>query len=365
MSILKLLVVDGSHMLQRSLHIEALWKFSNSKGVKTGGIYGFLNSLSKELGKFPDYYPVITWDAGLSPRRVNIYPEYKLYIDRTVGAIVNSSVTIEKLKELGLNDKVLDSVQESLTNLSKDQYNEIASTFNNPEDFRYQYSKQRDLLTSVLNELGIPSIRVRNWEGDDLMTLLVRLSDYSVTVTDDKDLIQLISPTNIIDRAMTNQILIYDEYMKLNNYSTPREVTIIKSIIGDVSDNIPSVTHGLERKYSLGEKRAKEVAKIIVDCNEDPNKYLPYLSSLGKNYYLGFVNNHDIYLRNLKLVDLELVPNDIEVISKIKKEILQYSGKHNYLGSYKLLSELEIYSFDLNSIISKLFSSFNLLKEEL
>ena len=56
---------------------------------------------------------------------------------------------------------------------------------------------------------------------------------------------------------MQKQHLVYNEYLKSENMESPREMVIIKAISGDGSDNIPAVTSGLERKYSLGATRAR------------------------------------------------------------------------------------------------------------
>lgn len=186
------------------------------------------------------------------------------------------------------------------------------------------------------------------------MVLLQRISNQSIIMTDDKDLIQMIAPNTDILRPMQKQHLIYDEYLRDQNMDTPREMVIVKAIVGDGSDNIPGVTSGLERKYSLGDTRARTVAKIILENDEDPSRYIPVLEGMNKNYYKGFIQNHDAYLRNMKLVDLSLVPDDEEVIKNITAEVVNHAGKCNLMSALQLLAEQEITSFDVNGFISKM-----------
>ena len=173
-------------------------------------------------------------------------------------------------------------------------------------------------------------------------------------MTDDKDLIQMIAPNTDILRPMQKQYLTYDSYLESQGMATPREMVIVKAIVGYGSDNIPGVTSGLERKYSLGYTRACTVAKIILENGEDKEKYIPVLEGMNKNYYKGFIQRHDDYIRNMKLVDLSLVPDDEQVISDIASEVINRAGKCNLMSALGLLAEQEITNFDTNTFLSKM-----------
>jgi 5'-3' exonuclease len=210
------------------------------------------------------------------------------------------------------------------------------------------------MLINILNSIGVPSIKIKGWEGDDLMVLLQRLSKESIMMTDDKDLIQVLDDHTDVIRPMQKQHLTLNSYLESQGMEDIREMVIIKAIVGDGSDNIPSVTEGCERAECLGAVRAKTVAKIILECNEDPEKYLPILINADKNYYKGFIRNHENYLRNMKLVDLSLVPNDPQILDTLVTEVIRRAGKCNFLDASQLLAEQEITSFDLNGFISKM-----------
>lgn len=365
----KILIIDGSFLIHRSLKVDTLWELKSSRtGQRTGGIFGFLRSLNYEFRKY-DYYPVVCWDSGLAERRTQAYPFYKHHNLREAEHIVKSSFRMDesagnpsdpdedifrKISEkLGANKSALDEAMESAKEMLARSRVDIGQFFD-PDDYRAQYHRQRGVLINILNALGVPSIKIEGWEGDDLMVLLQRMSKQSIIMTDDKDLIQMIAPNTDILRPMQKQYLKYDEYLKEQGATTAREFCIVKAIVGDGSDNIPGVTSGLERKYALGATRAVSVARIIIENDEDPEKYLPAISDLHKNYYDGFVMRHDDYLRNMELVDLALVPDDEDVMRDILAEVTAHAGKCNLMSALSLLSEQEITSFDVNGFISKM-----------
>ena len=363
----KILIIDGSYLIHRSLKISTLWELKTSKGERTGGIFGFLRSMNSEIRSIPsDYYPVVTWDAGLDARRTEVYPEYKRAHIKLAEHLARNGESeesiIEKLSSAGNPQSSVDQAIESIRESIKSQRSGVLAEYNQ-DDYVIQYHRQRDRLITVLTALGIPSIKVNGWEGDDLMVLLSRLADKSVVMTDDKDLIQLISPNTMIFRPIAKEVLKCDEYMESHNMYSTREIIYNKAIVGDPSDNIPSVTYNLERKNRVGGVRAQTISRMIAEAKEDPSIYLPRLTEMHKNYYDGFVMNHSVFLRNMKLVDLDLVPDDESVVSTIKSEISSKAGKASLVSSIKLLAELEINSFDINGCISRVLSSYPNIKE--
>lgn len=357
----KIMIIDGSYLLQRNLHINELWELKNKYGERSGGIFGFLRSLNYEFNN-TDYYPVVTWDDGLSPRRVKVYEKYKQYNLRYIDSMLhnNPGMTDDEIKkEMSKSfseesiDEAINSISQSL-NESMDYDRKALYENYDPDDFRSQYHRQRGVLINILNSLGVPSILIHGWEGDDLMVLLTRMSSKSLILTDDRDLVQMLSPDVQVWRPMHREKLEYESYMKSTGYHNIRQEVIYKAIIGDGSDNIPSVTSGLDRSHVLGAGRAGAVAEIISDNNEDPNKYIPVLQSYNKNYYNGFISRHDDYIRNMKLVDLSLVENDETTIGMISAEVFNRAGKCNFLDSLTLLSEQDITNFDINSFVSKI-----------
>lgn len=362
----KILIIDGSYLIQRSLNVDSLWDLRSPKtGERSGGIFGFLRSLNYEFKNY-DYYPVVCWDAGLSKRRTDIYPKYKKYHLRTLDRLMQTKSELDGTELM--NEVMVQFSEDSVLQELKSAISEVManrSSFKkelDPDDFRMQYGRQRDLLINILNELGVPSIRVKGWEGDDLMVILSRMCEKSIIMTDDRDLIQMISPNVDILRPMHKEYLTYEKYLSDNDYINSREIAIKKAIEGDGSDNIDSVTSGLERKFTVGSKRAKAIAHLIVESDENPEVYLPMLENSGKNYNLGFVQRYDNFIRNMQLVDLSLVDNDESIISTIYNEVINIAGHCNFFSASRLLGEQGITSFDLNSFVAKMTLLGNRLK---
>ena len=358
----RLAIIDGSYFLHRSLKTPDLWELRNDDGERSGGVYGFLRIFNSEI-KNLNYYPVCVWDAGLADRRLKAYPNYKRNLDKLVEnmatLVAQNRMTLEEaIKNEEFKLAKLPEFSEDVTSIAEQVRNQINVLKQNgvpeeetPDDnYLDQYRRQRAILIEILESFGIPSIKVPGWEGDDLMTLLSRVSNESVVLTDDKDLQQLVAENIDIYRPMAK------EWIKLDtlNDCVPRDLVITKAIVGDGSDNIPSVTASEERKFSLGLTRAWNVSKMIREHDEDPSKYLPYLESLNKNYYKGFIKHHDDYLRNMELVDLSLVENDSKVISDMESVILDRLGKGNLFRVLELLNKQGITTFDTNGLLQKI-----------
>lgn len=363
----KLAIVDGSYFLIRSLKVPELWELKYN-GQRTGGIFGFLRSLGSELVE-AGYYPVVCWDAGLSPRRTQVYPAYKRNHIKLATRLLrpedsDEDAVLGQLNESVGNYYAQEAMEQARESLATARRRLLETGVDEDAEFVAELHRQRDIIINILKSLGVPSLLIKGWEGDDLMVLCTRLAQQSVVMSDDKDLIQLISPNVDIVRPMRGERLHYDEYMKANDYQDPLEICIIKAIIGDPSDNIPSVTHGLERKYSLGATRGKHVAKLICESNENPEIYLEKLKEENKNYYNGFIMKHEDYLRNMELVDLRLVPNDEEVINEIVSTIDNQLGKFNLLSALRTISEQGITKFDTNGFMSKVIISYRVMTQD-
>jgi len=353
----KLLIVDASYNLHKNLKVPELFELRNPRnGQRSGGTFGFLRSLNFMMSN-PEYFPVLCWDSGLSSRRLEVYPDYKHNLSK------QKDYKLNELAEKYLNDpSSINSNELSSDDITilKDKVNQMMNnrrTFGSlysDDDYMYQYRTQRNVIIDICNSLGIPSIKIKGWEGDDLMTILSRMSMRSTIVTDDKDLIQLLSPSTDINRVVNKQYLTYDQYLSDHEMKTIREMIIIKAITGDSSDAIPGVADG------LGGKTAAIIARTIIDNEEDPNKYLPILAedtSRARNRIKKFVDNHDNYLRNMKLVDLSLVNNEYEIVDQIISEIKSKVGTSNMMASLSKLGEQSITNVDVNSIINKVILS--------
>lgn len=312
----KLLIVDASYMLHRQLHVASIFELTNSQGVRTGGVFNFFRSLNLEMRNHPDYYPVLVHDAGLSPRRLAVHPNYKHQED--------------KLAEKQANLVIIEAGGE----VEEDEY-------------LLEYRKQRAEIMNLAEAFGIPTIRVGGWEGDDLMKICTMMSDDSIVLTDDKDLIQLLSPTVQIARPMAGELLNYHKYQAEYNDPNMEKFIVAKSIVGDGSDNIPKCAKG------VGGKTANALAEIIVN---NPNNWKEIIADNKKKAWQNFVSEESLkqFEINMELIDLRRVETTAELQSQIARSLITGIKIPDYFKVLEILGRLEISKLDVDYMVSTL-----------
>ena len=333
----RLLIFDGSHCLHRAICEPHLWEMKNENGQHTGGVFGTLQTILKESSTF-NYFPVVVFDGHLSQRRLDIYPNYKRNEDKKV---LNESV--EQLSEM----EKLQEIQ------------------------RQEYNTQREMLKIILPAFGIPTIHLADWEGDDLIYILTRITRDSIVVSDDKDLIQLvIDEPDLrcrVRRGMRDEF-INMQWLNENNITTA-EFIAKKALVGDPSDNIPSAC------FQVGEKTALGLYKLYMESknqntnfpkNEDEFANMFKKINIPKRKaYLNF--NEDQFLKNILLMDLSLVENEItqKLLVELNDIIMTQSNNNNISIINNALNELDIKTFiptNLLNIVEK--NKVYILKDE-
>lgn len=309
----KVMIIDGSYVLHRSLKSPGLQELQTSSGMKSGGVFGSLRTLQSEIKKFPGYFPIFCFDKGLSQRRTELYPDYK-------------------------------------ANRRRQQADQLiaAGVAEEPDDYLQEYRRQRSDLIAILKSLGIPSLLIPGWEGDDLQYLLSKVCEEGVVVSDDKDMIQLVAPNIKVRRSMVDQVIVWDE--EDTYYHHPR-FTIRKSIVGDGSDNIPKCAPG------VGDKGADQIAQIIE--NVPFEEYKSTLEKYCEENSKGLVkkvqkllDNWDQFLVNYQLIDLRLVEPPAGFESMIRDLISGVVGHSNIMKAYQLIGRYEMSTIFPDQIIS-------------
>lgn len=328
----KLLIVDGSFLLHRSLHLPQLWELRDHTGRRSGGVFGFIRSLNAELKKNGLYFPVVCWDSKLSPRRVKADPYYKHANER-------------------------DNTPEILTEEEMDN------------DYITQYRKQRGILINILDYCGIPSLRYSGVEGDDLMYLLTTMSNEARVLTDDRDMLQLLAPNVSVRRPKADELITYQQFLDDNHFDSIYDFVCQKAICGDGSDNIPGSAAGVGAGTSLG------LIKILQKYNytdewltESDNDLKDYCKSLGLSYRKAY-KNFDLkrFQTNLELVDLNLVANDTddEFKDTIRATIDSCRSTVNFFGLAQLLGSLDIKEIAPDEIMNNVAVRYKSLMENL
>lgn len=319
----KILIVDGSNLLHRQLSQPELWELSYN-GKRTGAVFGFFRSLLVSLNKYPEHYPIVVFDKGRSARRLEVFPNYKHTEDI-------KAENEKRQSELSMG----------------------VMTTNTPQtEYIQELYRQGDIIKALLQSMKIPSVSIRGWEGDDLMAILSRVVEDGVIVTDDKDMYQLLSPSiqifrpiRIDENGNRGEVVLFNK-VKHPVFNNTRSYVIHKSIVGDNSDNIPKVAEG------VGDKRAEVLTDYIISANESPEVYLDIMKDMKEPYFKKFVENHEQFLTNVKLIDLSLVELDPMVLDEISTQLTISQGIPMFIDVVKALSVEGINNLDYTKLIS-------------
>ncbi|MDO4490276.1 MAG: DNA polymerase I [Lachnospiraceae bacterium] len=214
----KLLLVDGHSILNRAFF--GLPDLTNSEGLHTNAVYGFLNMLFRILDEEKPEYLTVAFDLHAPTFRHKMYDAYK-----------------------GTRKPMDPSLRE-----------------------------QVPLMKEVLGTMGIPICTKEGYEADDVIGTLARKAEekgLDVTVfSGDRDLLQLATDRVQIRIPKTKggKTTIENYYAKdvLEAYQLqPKQIIDLKGLMGDSSDNIPGLP-------GVGEKTA---TKILLAYGSVENAY--------------------------------------------------------------------------------------------
>ena len=203
----KLVLIDGHSILNRAFY--GVPDLTNSEGIHTNAVYGFLNIMFKILEEEQCDYLAVAFDLKEPTFRHKMYGDYK-----------------------GTRKPM-------------------------PEELR----EQVPLMKEVLQAMDIPILTLAGYEADDILgTVAKRMAARGVevsVVSGDRDLLQLADERIKIripktSRGATEVHDYYPEDVKREYQVTPAEFIDVKALMGDSSDNIPGVP-------SIGEKTATAI----------------------------------------------------------------------------------------------------------
>ena len=294
-----MILVDGSSLLHRVLHTPQS-NLKDSKGVYTGGLHGFLSSLSTAALKHQLKHSfIVAWDSGVPLFRRQLYKEYKPHKEP-------------------LGDVSIDFKSES--NLSPEKQEPVI------DDFLAKYADTRRMLHSQFLPLsGCLSIQVKNCEADDIIAYVCnKITDERIIIySTDRDLVQLMTDkieffdgrdlvTHTIESIIKDNELV-PEYWK-------RHWLTIRAIAGDISDNITGFT---------GWETAKKYADQLITLQHNQG-YTLYdaLARLERppgarvSGYEALKHGHINFIRNWNLMDLRYpIDNKLPIVDEIRAEI--------------------------------------------
>lgn len=214
----KIVLIDGHSILNRAFY--GLPDLTNSEGLHTNAVYGFLTIMFKILEEEHPEYLTVAFDVHAPTFRHEMYAEYK-----------------------GTRKPMAEELRQ-----------------------------QVPVIKEVLAAMGIKTIECPGLEADDLLgTLSKRCENHGMEVaviSGDRDLLQLATEHVKIRIPKTKQgrTEVEDYYaddVKARYQVTPQEFIDLKALMGDASDNIPGVP-------SVGEKTA---TKIITEYHTIENAH--------------------------------------------------------------------------------------------
>lgn len=200
----KLVLIDGHSILNRAFF--GIPDLTNSEGLHTNAVYGFLNIMFKILEEEKPNYLTVAFDVSQPTFRHEMFAEYK-----------------------GTRKPMASELRE-----------------------------QVPLMKEMLKAMGVTVIEKGGYEADDLLGTIAKKSEAQglevSVVSGDRDLLQLATDHIKIRIPKTKRTgtEIEDYYAKdvLEKYQvTPTQFIDVKALMGDTSDNIPGVP-------GIGEKTA-------------------------------------------------------------------------------------------------------------
>ena len=214
----KILLIDGHSILNRAFY--GLPDLTNSEGLHTGAVYGFLNILFKVLGEEKPEYLAVAFDRSEPTFRHTKYPEYK----------GTRKPMPQELKE------------------------------------------QIPLLKEMLEKMGITTVSLAGFEADDILGTLAKKGEEKgmdvIILSGDRDLLQLATKKTMIrlPRTAKGQTVIEDykeDQVQERYLVTPAQIIELKALMGDAADNIPGIP-------GVGEKTA---TRLLVEYGSIENAF--------------------------------------------------------------------------------------------
>lgn len=277
-----LLLYDGNNLVYRNNVVTELY---TKQGERVSGIFGTIKGVSADLRNVSTLSgQTITdvrfvFDGGRSKKRMELFPEYK-----------------------GNRDG------------------------NDPDKqiFYEEFYKQMDFLEGNLKHFGIPVLRIRGWEADDLVYSISKEAEYDkiILVSTDEDFLQLVNDNFWVFSPIKKLLITPQNFEEIKGVSLKGFLSY-KILRGDSSDNIPGI-------QGIGEVTGKNLV----------NKYGDLIGILGNPRDLmkskvtsriftpEGLNTLD---RNRKLMDLSCVD-----YSSIKDQLEGFLNNDEYLIESKV-----------------------------
>ncbi len=211
-----LLLIDGNSMVFRAFYATMRQAMTSKTGQPTNAVFGFSNMLFKAIELINPDYTLVAFDTGAKTYRHEMYKEYK-------------------------------GTRKAL-----------------PEELISQFPLVREFLDAI----PMAHFEKEGYEADDLIGSMVKKHPEvkKVILTSDRDLLQLINDKTtvlLMKKGITEMDEIDVKTLQEQFQLRPDQVSDLKGLMGDPSDNIPGVP-------GVGEKTAQ---KLLAEYDNLDNLY--------------------------------------------------------------------------------------------
>lgn len=203
----KLVLIDGNSIINRAFY--GMPELTNSKGVHTNAVYGFMNILLKIMGQEKPSYLAVAFDLKAPTFRHQMFADYK----------------------------------------------------GNRKGMPEELAEQMPLLKDLLKAMRISIVELAGYEADDLIGTLAKRGEMAgmkvSVVSGDRDLLQLVTENIMvrIPKTKSSGTEVEDyrpEDVKAKYQLEPLQIIDLKALMGDSSDNYGGVP-------GIGEKGATKL----------------------------------------------------------------------------------------------------------
>ncbi len=292
-----LYLVDGTSICYRSFFAIRL---STSKGVPTGAIYGFVNTLKKIIKKYQPHYLAVCFDVSRKTFRQEMFRDYKIQRPPPPSPL----------------------------------------------------KKQIPVIKELTKALGVEIMEKEGWEADDLIASLARKAKKGnfkvVVISSDKDVFQLIEDKKICVYDPVKDIF-YDEEVFLREFGFhPSQMVDYLSLVGDPTDNVP----GAKGIGKVGATKLIRKFKSIENLFDNLDKVSPSVREI-------LVSNKENIFLSKDLVKLAYIDLDFSWDDLVVKEP-DYSQVYKFFRELEfksLLKEIPPPSLNIKVEVTKEFPS--------
>lgn len=333
------LICDMNNIMK----IASVNKDVNSDGLGYGIILTSLKIIGGVLLKKDFDYCIAAYDGlGSGVLRWKMHEDYKGNRDKKY-ALYDPEVSEYMRSKLLFERMVLEK--------SKSKGKE--STVESDEE---AFSRQKEILQNILEEIGVRQYEYDNIEGDDIIAYYVKNkkdNEKVVIISSDKDLTQLISETVIVYNPRIKEFITNTNSVEKIGI-THENVVLEKILCGDVSDNIKGVkglgTQTLLKMFPKIKTDKMTIEEVIemakVTQNERKQNKKKPLKVLD-NIILGVTDGCQgdrLYEVNRAIVDLSEPLMTEEAINVLKEEMYTPIDMSNrsVKNIYSLASDLNL-----------------------